>query len=101
MRRDALRQDVVEELQLLRQQWSLDGQHLGLHPVVYLRGASRSLDAVRTAPNSKKRPPPTLSDGHESHRWREGTAVPRDAEINTLTTRSKLPMCRRNVSACS
>ena len=46
-----------------------------------LRGASRSLDAVRMASNSKKKPPTTSSDGHESHRWREGAAAPRDAEI--------------------
>ena len=36
-----------------------------------LRGASRSLDAVRT----------TSSDGHESRRWREGASTRRDAEI--------------------
>ena len=46
-----------------------------------LRGASRSLDAVRMASKSKKKPPTTSSDGDESPRWREGTAAPRDAEI--------------------
>ena len=39
-----------------------------------------TLDAVLTAPKSKKKPPTTSSDGHESPRWREGTAAPRDAE---------------------
>jgi len=48
-----------------------------------LRGALRSRDAVRTAPKSEKKPPTTSSDGNESHRWREGTAAPRDAEIST------------------
>ena len=47
----------------------------------YLRGASWSLDSVRTASNSKKKPPTTSSDGHESRRWREGTVAPRDAGI--------------------
>ena len=32
------------------------------------------------ASKSKKKPPTTSSDGHESRRWREGTAAPRDAE---------------------
>ena len=41
----------------------------------------RACDAVRTASKSKKKPPTTSSDGHESHRWREGAAAPRDAEI--------------------
>ena len=44
-----------------------------------LCGASRSLDSVRMASKSKKKPPTTSSDGRESHRWREGTAAPRDA----------------------
>ena len=48
---------------------------------VGLRGASQSLDSVRTASKSKKKPPTTSSDGHESRRRREGTAAPRDAEI--------------------
>ena len=39
--------------------------------LVDLRGASRSLDAVRMA----------SSDGHESRRWREGASTQRDAEI--------------------
>ena len=46
-----------------------------------LRGASRSLDAVRMASNSKNKPPTTSSDGHESHRWREGVSTQQDAEI--------------------
>ena len=33
------------------------------------------------ASKSKKKPPTTSSDGHESRRWREGAAAPRDAEI--------------------
>ena len=33
------------------------------------------------ASKSKKKPPTSLSDGHESRRWREGAAGPRDAEI--------------------
>ena len=47
----------------------------------FLRGASLSLDSVRTASKSKDKPPTTSSDGHESHRWREGVTAPRDAEI--------------------
>ena len=47
----------------------------------YLCGASWSLDSVRTASKSKKRPLTTSSDGHESRRWRETAAAPRDAEI--------------------
>ena len=50
----------------------------------HLRGASRSLDSVRTASNSKKRPPTTSSPGNDARRWREGTAAPRDAEIVPL-----------------
>ena len=33
------------------------------------------------ASNSKKKPPTTSSDGHESRRWREGTATLQNAEI--------------------
>ena len=44
-------------------------------------GASRSLDSVRMASNSKKKPATTSSDGHESRRWREGASTRRDAEI--------------------
>tara|TARA_B100000683_G_scaffold53103_2_gene50767 strand:- start:125 stop:301 length:177 start_codon:yes stop_codon:yes gene_type:complete len=33
------------------------------------------------ASKSEKKPPTTSSDGHESHRWREGAAAPQDAEI--------------------
>ena len=47
----------------------------------YLCGASWSLDSVRTASKSKKRPLATSSDGHESRRWRKTAAAPRDAEI--------------------
>ena len=47
----------------------------------YLRGASRSLDSVRTASKSKKKPPTTSSPGDDARRWREGAAAPRDAEI--------------------
>ena len=39
------------------------------------------LDSVRMASNSKKKLPTASSDGHESPRWREGAAAPRDAEI--------------------
>jgi hypothetical protein len=35
----------------------------------------------RTASKSEKKPPATSSDGHESRRWREGTATPQNAEI--------------------
>ena len=37
------------------------------------------LDAVRIGPKSKKKPATTSPDGHESRRWREGAAAPRDA----------------------
>ena len=33
----------------------------------HLRGASYSLETVRTAPKSEKKPPTTSSDGHESY----------------------------------
>ena len=33
------------------------------------------------ASKSKKKPPTTSSDGHESRRWREGVSTQRDAEI--------------------
>ena len=46
-----------------------------------LRGASRSLESVRTASKSNKKPPTTSSDEDDAHRWREGAAAPRDAEI--------------------
>ena len=49
-----------------------------------LRGASGSLDAVPNGSNLDQRPPTTSSDGDESHRWREGTTAPRDAEIAQL-----------------
>ena len=40
--------------------------------------------SVRTASKLKLKPPTTSADGHESRRWREGTAAPRDAEISQL-----------------
>ena len=46
-----------------------------------LGAISASLDSVQTDSKSKKKPPTTSSDGHESRRWREGAAAPRDAEI--------------------
>ena len=49
--------------------------------LVDLRGASRSRDAVRMASKSKNKPPTASSDGHESHRWREGAATLQNAEI--------------------
>ena len=52
-----------------------------LNDVRYLRGASRSLDSVRTAPKSKKKPPTASSPRDDARRWREGAAAPRDAEI--------------------
>ena len=42
-----------------------------------LRGAY----AVRTASNSKEKPPTTSYDGRESRRWREGASTQQDAEI--------------------
>ena len=45
------------------------------------RDSGQSLDSVRTASKSKKKPLTASSDGHESPRWREGAAAPRDAEI--------------------
>ena len=59
-----------------------DARQVELHlkPDVDLRGASRSLDAVRTASNSKKKPATTSSPRDESRRRREGAAAPQDAE---------------------
>ena len=45
-----------------------------------LGAISASLDSVRTDSKSKKKPPTTSSDGHESRRWREGAAAPRDRD---------------------
>ena len=50
-------------------------------PRVKLHGASRSLDSVQTASNSKKRPPTAIIPGHESPRRRETAGPPRGAEI--------------------
>ena len=49
--------------------------------LVDLRGASRSRDAVRTASESKQKPPTSSEDGHDARRWREGTAGRRDRTI--------------------
>ena len=49
-----------------------------------MRGASWSLDSVRMAPKSKKKPPTAFSHEDESRRWRETATKPRDAEIHTL-----------------
>ena len=51
----------------------------------FLRGASRSLDAVRTASKSNKKPPTAIFPGDDARRWREGAAAPRDAEIVPIT----------------
>ena len=45
------------------------------------RAGVRRLDRVQIDSKLKKKPPTTSSDGRESHRWREGTAAPRDAEV--------------------
>ena len=45
-----------------------------------LGAISASLDSVQTDSKSKKKPPTTSSDGHESRRWREGAAAPRDRD---------------------
>ena len=47
----------------------------------YLRGASRSLDSVRTAPKSEKKPATTPSPGDDSYQGSEDTPTRRDAEI--------------------
>ena len=44
-----------------------------------MRGASYSLETVRTASNSKKKPATTSSPGDDARRRREGAAAPRDA----------------------
>ena len=49
--------------------------------LVDLRGASWSRDAVRTASESKQKPPTSSEDGHDARRWREGTAGRRDRTI--------------------
>ena len=63
-------------------------RHWPLAPTssINLRGASRSLDAVRNGSKSKKKPPTTSSDGHESRRWREGVSTRRYAEINLFNS---------------
>ena len=53
----------------------------GVDGLVDLRGASRSRDAVRTASESKQKPPTSSEDGHDARRWREGTAGRRDRTI--------------------
>ena len=73
--------DVAEVLHQTGRRENLDVLARVLAPRDDLRGASRSLDSVRMASKSKKKPPTTSSDGHKSRRWREGTAAPRDAEI--------------------
>ena len=57
-----------------------------------LRGASRSLDAVRNGSKSKKKPPTTSSPGDDVRRWREGPAAPRDAEIARLRVERRVPV---------
>ena len=60
--------------------------------LVDLRGASYSLETVRMASKSTKKPSTTSSDGHESRRWREGASTRRDAEIaRSLCTRGRPP----------
>ena len=68
--------DVAEVLHYTGRRENLDVLARVLAPRDDLRGAS-----VRMASKSKKKPPTTSSDGHESRRWREGAAAPRDAEI--------------------
>jgi hypothetical protein len=38
-------------------------------------------DSARNSSKSEKKPATTSYDGHESHRWREGVSIQRDAEI--------------------
>merc|ERR1711965_357367 len=45
-----------------------------------LGAISASLDSVQTDSKSRQKPPTTSSDGHESRRWREGAAAPRDRD---------------------
>ena len=55
-----------------------------------LRGAY----AVRTASNSKEKPPTTSSDGRESRRWREGASTQQDAEIAPACRTARAPRTR-------
>ena len=57
-----------------------------------LRGASRSLDSVRMASKSKKKPPTTSSPADDVRRWRDGAAAPRDAEIARLGVERRVPV---------
>ena len=57
------------------------GVRRGVDGLVDLRGASWSRDAVRTASESKQKPPTSSEDGHDARRWREGTAGRRDRTI--------------------
>ena len=42
-------------------------------------------DAARNGPNLDQRPPIAFSDEDDARRWREGAAVPRDAEISLVS----------------
>ena len=53
---------------------------------------SISVKVVRTASESKKKPPTTSSPGDDARRWREGTAAPRDAEIARLGVERRVPV---------
>ena len=57
--------------------------HMAVHALLafWTWACAEHRGSVRMASNSKNKPPTTSSDGHESRRWREGAAAPRDAEI--------------------
>ena len=48
------------------------------------RDSGQSLDSVRTASKSKKKPLTASSDGHESPRWRGNAAAPRHAVLTQV-----------------
>ena len=49
------------------------------------------------ASKPKKKPPTTSSDGHESRRWREGAAAPRDAASALSASGSVVKRCGQKV----
>ena len=53
----------------------------------------RSLDAVRTAPKSKKKPPPTSSPGDDARRWRLHTTGRRERAFQYLQSPSSSKVC--------
>ena len=54
---------------------------LDLEADVHLRGASYSLETVRTASKSQEKPPTSIIPGDESHQQSEGAATLQNAEI--------------------